>query len=306
MTSESPPLGKYLASSDKKTRDKAVKQLATFFSTSENNALSELEIAKLWKGLFYCFWMSDKPRVQQDLAQELAELLLTITNILSSLSFLRGFWVTTVREWNGIDRLRMDKYYMLVRRFVSASFRLLIRAKWDPSALQEYTSILTNAGGPLCPTDVRVPTGLVFHLAEIYLEELEKALSASDSPTPVPILPLLSPFINLAASTLTSTTYKHLEESLFRPLLSDLQPRPSNPKKRSRVSGLECPTILSNACPDVPCADSPVLPSTLRETILQKIFAVASAEDTRDANRRKMYALYKVAVEDVDDKDSDG
>ena len=110
--------------------------------------------------------MSDKPRVQQDLAQELAELLLTITTIPSSLSFLKGFWITTVREWNGIDRLRyvryafpilltaqssprMDKYYMLVRRFLNASFRLLIRAKWDPSSLQEYTSILTHTGGPL-------------------------------------------------------------------------------------------------------------------------------------------------------------
>ena len=112
------------------------------------------------------FWMSDKPRVQQDLAQELAELLLTITSIPSSLSFLKGFWITTVREWNGIDRLRyvlyafpvllaaqssprMDKYYMLVRRFLNASFRLLIRAKWDPSSLQEYTAILANTGGPL-------------------------------------------------------------------------------------------------------------------------------------------------------------
>lgn len=167
---------------DKKTRDKAVKHLALFLSNPENNALPEIEIAKLWKGLFYCrssfsfitscltylsgFWMSDKRRVQQDLAQELAEILLTITSISSSLSFLRGFWITTVREWNGIDRLRyvlhafptlfaaessprMDKYYMLVRRFLNASFRLLIRAKWDPSALQEYTSILTNTGGPL-------------------------------------------------------------------------------------------------------------------------------------------------------------
>ncbi|KAG8219537.1 nucleolar protein,Nop52-domain-containing protein [Butyriboletus roseoflavus] len=151
--STSPPLGKYLASSDKKTRDKAVKHLALFLSNPENNALPEIEIAKLWKGLFYCFWMSDKHRVQQDLAQELAELLLTITSISSSLSFLKGFWITTVREWNRIDRLRMDKYYMLVRRFLNATFRFLIRTKWDPSALQDYTSILTNTGGPLCPTD---------------------------------------------------------------------------------------------------------------------------------------------------------
>ncbi|KAF8140566.1 nucleolar protein,Nop52-domain-containing protein [Boletus edulis] len=282
MTSSSPPLGKYLASSDKKTRDKAVKHLALFFSSPENNALPESRSPS--------FWMSDKPRVQQDLAQELAELLLTITSIPSSLSFLKGFWISTVREWNGIDRLRMDKYYMLVRRFVNASFRLLIRAQWNNSALQDYTSILTSEGGPLCPTDIRVPTGLTFHLAEIYLEELEKAVSASDSPLPTPILGLLSPFISLAAHTPTNTTYKHLEESLFRPLLAGL-----------RASGHEYPTVLSNACADAPDTGSPMAPSTLREAMLQKLFAIASAEDTRDSNRRKMYALYKTAVEEDED-----
>ncbi|KAF9225487.1 Nop52-domain-containing protein [Gyrodon lividus] len=296
-----PPLGKYLASSEKKIRDKAVKNLAVFLSNDESNVMSDIEMAKLWKGIFYCFWMSDKPLVQQALAQELSELVLTITNVPSSLNFLTGFWVTTVREWNGIDRLRMDKYYMLVRRFVNASFRLLVQAKWDVSALREYNYILTSAGGPLCPNDVRVPASLTFHLAEIYLEELENALASSEPSLPVPLLALLSPFITLAAHTPTNTTYKHLQEALFQPLLTALQPRTSNPCKRARVSILEYPTILTNVCTYAPKMDPPLDAGALRETILQKLFAVASAQDTRDANRRKMYALYKSAVEDDED-----
>ena len=43
----------------------------------------------------------------------------------------------------------IDKYYMLVRRFVNASFRLLIREGWDAAAVKEYNSILTDRGGPL-------------------------------------------------------------------------------------------------------------------------------------------------------------
>ena len=50
--------------------------------------------------------MSDKPLVQQALASELAELILTISSTTASLAFIRGFWQTTVREWNGIDRYR--------------------------------------------------------------------------------------------------------------------------------------------------------------------------------------------------------
>jgi ribosomal RNA-processing protein 1 len=52
--------------------------------------------------------MSDKPLVQQALAAELADILLAIPDVSSSLHFLRGFWDTAVREWNGIDRLRSD------------------------------------------------------------------------------------------------------------------------------------------------------------------------------------------------------
>lgn len=115
--------------------------------------------------------MSDKPLVQQALASEIAEILLSISNNTASLGFLRGFWDALVREWSGIDRLRyvsfpsrlafnifitvsvllfrIDKYYMLVRRFVNASFRLLMRAEWDEAIVSEYTSIMTNRGGPL-------------------------------------------------------------------------------------------------------------------------------------------------------------
>ena len=68
---DSPPLGKFLASSgwtfiflecscahcceEKATRDRAVKNLVRFLSHSEANVLSnDLELAKLWKGIFYC------------------------------------------------------------------------------------------------------------------------------------------------------------------------------------------------------------------------------------------------------------
>ncbi|PAV22029.1 ribosomal rna processing [Pyrrhoderma noxium] len=151
------PLGKYLASTDKKTRDKAVKSLAAFLS-SARQPLPKLEMAKLWKGIFYCYWMSDKPLVQQALASELAELLLTIPSTDNSLAFLSGFWEAIVREWNGIDRLRMDKYYMLVRKFINASLRLMGRDEWNREAILAYNEILARKGGPLCPEDSRGTT----------------------------------------------------------------------------------------------------------------------------------------------------
>lgn len=83
------------------------------------------EMAKLWKGIFYCsslsvdfvsvandehempgFWMSDKPLVQQELSANLADLLLDIPTADASFDFLRGFWEAIVREWSGLDYIR--------------------------------------------------------------------------------------------------------------------------------------------------------------------------------------------------------
>jgi len=294
-----PPLAKYLASPDKKTRDKAVKNLAIFLSNSSPNiTIPDLEMAKLWKGIFYCFWMSDKPLVQQALASELAELLLMISDTPSALHFLRGFWITLVREWNGIDRLRMDKYYMLVRRFVNATFRLLMRTKWEDSACQEYNIILTQTGGPLCPDDIRVPVSLAFHISDIYLEELDKTLSAP-SPAPAPLSTTLSPFFTLAARTQANTTYKHIQETLLNPLFAALKLPPAEEPTRRKLPRLESSfsNLVSNSCISDP-SEGAVDAAKLRQALLRRMFEVASGESTRDSNRRKMYALFKAAKDD--------
>jgi len=304
-------LGKYLASTDKKTRDKAVKNLAAFLSDPSQDALPKTEMAKLWKGIFYCFWMSDKPLVQQALASELAEIVLAIKNTSSALAFLRGFWEAMVREWSSIDRLRIDKYYMLVRRFVNASFRLLIREEWERTICETYNSILTDRGGPLCPDDIRTPTSLSYHLADIYLEELDKALAKSpvDSPLPAPLSILLAPFLTLAARTPVTVTYQRLQSALLGPLFDVLSPEREDDepvRKRPRLSSPEYPTLVSNACAMDPKAEGAVEKRTLKSALLKRMFEVASEQDTRDANRRRMYALWKEHMEDEDSGGSKG
>ena len=116
-----------LLPSDKKTRDAAVLDLRGFVVATAEKPMDKLEMAKLWKGIFYCssihlvhfvslvnekhrmpgFWMSDKPLVQQELSANLAELLLDVPTADASFDFLRGFWEAIVREWSGLDYLRL-------------------------------------------------------------------------------------------------------------------------------------------------------------------------------------------------------
>ena len=53
--------------------------------------------------------MSDKPLVQQKLAQDMADILLEIPNenkYNNNWNFYKGFWNELIIEWSGIDRYR--------------------------------------------------------------------------------------------------------------------------------------------------------------------------------------------------------
>lgn len=134
-------LARELSHSDKKIRDKAVVRLTTVINKSTH---SVLEWQKVWKVLFYCFWMSDKPLVQQELALLLAGLLETLSDQDTQLGFLTGFWDMISREWHGIDRLRLNKFYMLLRKMHVATFTLLANKQWDSSLTQEVMAILSK------------------------------------------------------------------------------------------------------------------------------------------------------------------
>jgi ribosomal RNA-processing protein 1 len=89
---------------DRRSRDKGVDTLRSYLR-SRGAKLDNLEMLKLWKGLFYCMWMSDKPRTQQQLARDLAALVDVLPGE-TVLLFLDAFWKTMAREWVGIDVLR--------------------------------------------------------------------------------------------------------------------------------------------------------------------------------------------------------
>ena len=106
-------LGQLLASNDKVTRDKAVKSLTRHLKRSPH--IDELELMRIWKALFYCMWHSDKPKVQAELAETLGALVHAARGGKHWL-FIRVFWATMVREWPGLDRLRLNKFYQLLGR----------------------------------------------------------------------------------------------------------------------------------------------------------------------------------------------
>ncbi|KAJ9107154.1 hypothetical protein QFC19_002814 [Naganishia cerealis] len=274
--------------------------------------------------------MSDKPLVQQRLASDLSEIILQINpqqdsdeseqgdelaRDMAALDFVQGFWETIIREWVGIDRFRMDKYYMLLRRWINASFRLLARGGWNPVFVQRYCAIMVDPlTGPLTYENPRTPVSLAWHLADIWVDELNKVLGDEEiAPAPVPTL--LEPFTQLLTRTNNAQTPTRLLASVYEPILRAALPE-SDPEASRERSAKRRKTTAS-ALEEKRGAVANILARStsgadeerLGREVLRMMMVEASLPDERgvkDVNRRKVYAFVKdwggVEVEDEDEE----
>jgi ribosomal RNA-processing protein 1 len=193
---------------DRPTRDKAVQSLRTFLSGRRE--LPALELLKLWKGLFYCMWMSDRPRTQQALADSLADLVSVLPQG-TVIHFLRAHWQTMQREWTNIDVLRMEKFLLLTRRYLGATFQVLQRGDWEATLVREHVDLLEEI--PCNVEDMRIPNGMRFHVIDIYVDELERA-GALESEEERRLDVLLEPLRKLAKESPTKPVRTKAKEAL--------------------------------------------------------------------------------------------
>ncbi|XP_073274484.1 uncharacterized protein [Primulina huaijiensis] len=164
-----PALIKHLASCNTTVRSQSLRLIQSWLA-SQPHQLSESDIKKLWKGLFYCIWHADKTPNQVALIDRLTSLFLSLQPSFS-LDFFRGFLLTLRREWSGIDRLRLDKFYLLIRRFVRALFELMRLRKWDCELLGKYLRVLEDDG--FLAEDKLQGNGVNYQVASVYLDELK-------------------------------------------------------------------------------------------------------------------------------------
>ncbi|CAE7011534.1 hypothetical protein CFE70_002075 [Pyrenophora teres f. teres 0-1] len=168
------PFIRNLASSDKEVRDQALDSLRTYLGAQSD--ISELDLLKLWKGLFYCLWMQDKPVLQQRLSRDLASLVSTLRTPVV-LPFVRAFFLTMSREWSHIEALRLDKYLYLIRQYINASFSFLSKNKWKKNLLEQWNNIMEEI--PLECQNMKIPNGLRYHVMDVWVDEMDKVEGAN-------------------------------------------------------------------------------------------------------------------------------
>ncbi|KAL8216917.1 hypothetical protein R6Q57_023754 [Mikania cordata] len=161
-----------LASCNNTARSKALREVTNWLPTQLE--ISDEEMKKLWKGLFYCIWHADKAPVQSNLIDRLSSMLLTL-DVPLCLHYLSVFFTTVRREWSGIDVLRLDKFYLLIRRFVNCSFQFLKKNSWDLILCRRVMNIYEEKS--LLANDKKcLGNGVNYHLVSVFVDEIKSYL----------------------------------------------------------------------------------------------------------------------------------
>ncbi|NXD81803.1 RRP1B protein, partial [Halcyon senegalensis] len=308
-----------LAANEKRIRDRALKKLRGYISVRTQRpagGFSQEELLKIWKGLFYCMWMQDKPLLQEELAGNISQLIHVIQNMEARHLFIQTFWQTMNREWNGIDNLRLDKFYMLMRMILRQSFEVLKRNEWDESLTELFLQLLMKE---VMEPDSNAPIGIKFHFIDIYLNELAKVgakeLTADQN------LKFIEPFCKIAAKSKDRCVLHAIATGIFEfivdqspyaieDLMKELGSN-SNEEDVSEDDEQENEEVLktkADRCLSSKSVQSFEETEDIDEnaddsigTVLQfdykavadKLFELASRKNTPSLNRKRLYKLVK-------------
>ncbi|XP_071422238.1 ribosomal RNA processing protein 1 homolog B isoform X2 [Pithys albifrons albifrons] len=307
-----------LAANEKRIRDRALKKLRGYIglrTQRPGGGFSQEELLKIWKGLFYCMWMQDKPLLQEELAANISQLIHVFQNAESRHLFLQTFWQTMGREWTGIDNLRLDKYYMLMRLILRQSFEVLKRNEWNESLVEPLLQLLMKE---VMEPDSNAPSGIKLHFIDIYLDELAKVgakeLTADQN------LKFIEPFCKIAAKSKDRCVLNAVATGIFE-LIVDQSPFAIEDLMKELGSNSDEEDVSeedSEEKEEVPnskdrCFSRKSVQSSEKQedidenadygigTVLQfdykavadKLFELASRKNTPSLNRKRLYKLVK-------------
>ncbi|XP_075154803.1 ribosomal RNA processing protein 1 homolog Nnp-1 [Haematobia irritans] len=212
---------KSLACNDLVKRNKQMKKLRKWLQLRAQSSFpfKQEDFLRIWKGLYYNMWYSDKPLVQEELAEQLAKLLECFEgNLEQSVNFFGAFLETMCIQWFGIDQWRIDKFLMLTRRMLRYMFKILKANEWSPEAVEVFN---THATESVLSEDITAK-GLTMHYLDIFFEELAKVSEGKISSEQVALF--VKPFVTFTTSQKDFQLISHCRSRVFYHLLyqSDL------------------------------------------------------------------------------------
>ncbi|KAF7004227.1 hypothetical protein CFC21_019461 [Triticum aestivum] len=213
-SAEAAAITRRLASCNAGARERAVRHLLADFLPASAPHLSATDLLKLWKGLFFCFWHADKPLYQADLASRLAAAVSAAATPAVAADFLAAYLATIRREWSAIDVHRLDKFYLLNRRFLHHAFLFLGARSFAPDVTAQIVSVISEKA-VLPEADNATGRGLGYHVADVFLDEILPVLPVSLKSMEL----LLAPFFTVLEKSADRVLVSKVRSSLFERFL---------------------------------------------------------------------------------------
>ncbi|XP_010420900.1 PREDICTED: ribosomal RNA processing protein 1 homolog [Camelina sativa] len=263
---------KKLASCKQTIRDRSLRTvLGTWLP--EQTEISDEDMKKLWQGIFYCIWHADKSLYQSELIDRLSSALHSLPLPLS-LHYFTVFLFTMRREWSRIDRLRLDKFYLLIRRFLNGFFSLLDSNSWDLELTRRLMSVLFD--GTFLAGDKFQGNGVNYHIASAFVEELRPFL-----PLKREVLELLiAPFVKILGVVNDKILVGKIKSNLFDELLK---------------MGKKLLLIKKSGSDEVPEDDDVVVLGSIALSMefAKRFYEMGSSPDCHQGSRKAIFAIHK-------------
>jgi len=222
-------------------------------------------------------WMQDKMLLQEELADNIGELINHLGTNDQVFLFAESFFTTMGREWHAIDRWRLDKFLMMLRRFVRCLFAWLNKHRWSNELLEEFFEVCNRT---VLSTDPSIPDGVKFHFASVYLDELD--LAGAESLNADRVTHMLQPFIDLLANRSASNyLFDSVLEEVFATILHQFSDElaageEEDEDEKEEATGAEGKGIQFNYA-----------------KLGQLLFEIAKAKQMRGDRRQRLYAIVK-------------
>lgn len=136
-------LSKTLTSVSSASRKKGL-DIITRYISRYSSSITRLQILKIWKGLYYSMWLSDKVLVQRELAVNISQLQRMFEKRECLFSFIEEFYLVMRFRWDGLDHYRMDKFTFLQRTMLAESLDILSKRNFDHEFTEGLFEIYRN------------------------------------------------------------------------------------------------------------------------------------------------------------------
>jgi len=201
-------------SSEQHIRDQAVDELEALIK-DQGIAFEDMELRKLFEGIFFCFWHSDKPKYQQSLTRKFVNYTNLIEKEEDKVMWVQYFFKCLCLHWDRLDHWRMNKYLLLIKSQLVVIFEHL-KSIWDskPECIQQYMDTIYQES----LKEKEVPLGVGMQMADVYIDEMAACFDKS-SLSHKRVRDLLNPFLQALSKIDQIVLFRRIKDKVFLKLI---------------------------------------------------------------------------------------